>query len=56
MMPRGTASSIVWIIIEIPAWLFLFDDNKIKMARKTGIKRKENPIRSTEEGKRWKRM
>ena len=32
----------------------LFDENKIKMARKPGQKQKENPIACTEEGKRWK--
>ena len=32
----------------------LFDDNKIKMARKPGKKQKQNPVRCTGEGKRWK--
>ena len=33
-------------------WLMLFDDNKIKMARKPGKKQKENPVGFTGEGKR----
>ena len=32
--------------------LLLFDGNKIKMARKTGKKQKENPVGCTGEGKR----
>ena len=34
--------------------LLLFDDNKIKMARKPAKKQKENPVECTGEGKRWK--
>ena len=34
--------------------LFLFDDNKIKMARKPGKKQKKTPVGYTLEGKRWK--
>jgi len=30
----------------------LFDDNKVKMARKPGKKQKENPVECTGEGKR----
>ena len=32
--------------------VLLFDDNKIKMARKPGKKQKENLVRFTGEGKR----
>ena len=32
----------------------MFDDNKVKMARKPGKKQKENPVRRTGEGKRRK--
>ena len=32
--------------------LVLFDDNKVKMARKPGKKQKENPVRYTGESKR----
>ena len=32
--------------------VLLFDDNKIKMARKPGKEKKENPVRCTGEGKR----
>jgi len=32
----------------------LFDDNKIKIARKPGKKPKENLVACTGEGKRWK--
>ena len=32
----------------------LFDDNKIKIAKKPGKRQKENPARCTGEGKRWK--
>ena len=32
--------------------LLLFDDNKIKMARKPGKKQKENPVGFTGKGKR----
>ena len=32
--------------------MLLFDDNKIKMARKPGKKQKENPVGFTGEGKR----
>ena len=35
-------------------WLLLFDDNKMKMARKPGKKQKENPVGCTGEGKRCK--
>ena len=35
--------------------LFLFDDNKIKMARKPGKQLKENPAGCTEEVRRWNR-
>ena len=31
--------------------VLLFDDNKIKMARKPGKKQKENPVGYTREGK-----
>ena len=34
--------------------LLLFDDNKVKKARKPGKKQKENPIGRTGEGKRVK--
>ena len=34
--------------------LLLFDDNKIKMAKKPGEKQKENPVGCTWEGKTWK--
>ena len=34
--------------------LLLFDNNKLKMARKPGKKRKESPVGFTGEGKRWK--
>ena len=34
--------------------LFMFDDNKIKMARKPGKKLKESPVGYTWEGHRWK--
>ena len=33
-------------------WLLLYDDNKVKMARKPGKKRKENPVGCTGEGRR----
>jgi len=32
--------------------MLLFNDNKIKMARKPGKKQKENPVGCTGEGKR----
>ena len=32
--------------------LLLFDENKVKMSRKTEKKRKENPVECTGEGKR----
>ena len=35
--------------------LLLFDDNKIKVARKPGKKQKQNPVGCTREGKRPKR-
>ena len=34
--------------------LLLFNDNKIKIAWKPGKKQKENPVRCTKEGERWK--
>ena len=34
--------------------IMLFDDNMIKMARKPGMKQKENPVGCIGEGKRWK--
>ena len=34
--------------------LLLFDDNKIKTARKPGMKQKENPVGCTGEGMRLK--
>ena len=36
----------------IHPFMLLFDDIKIKMARKSGMKQKENPVGCTEEGKR----
>ena len=35
-------------------FLLLFNDNKIRMARKPGKKQKENPVGCTGESKRWK--
>ena len=35
-------------------WLLLFNDSKIKMARKPEKKQKENLVRCTGEGRRWK--
>ena len=43
-----------WNYFYRPLLLLLFDDNKVKMTRKPGKKRKKNPVRSTEEGKIWK--
>ena len=34
--------------------LLFFDDNKVRMARKHGMKQKENPVGCTGEGERWK--
>ena len=34
--------------------MLLFDDNRVKMARKPGKKQKENPVGCTGERKRWK--
>ena len=34
--------------------MLLFDNNKMKMARKPGKKQKENAVACTGEGKRWK--
>ena len=37
---------------KINQLVLLFDDNRIKMARKSGKKQKENPVGFTGEGKR----
>ena len=34
--------------------MLLFDDNKLKTTSKPGKKQKENPVRYTRIGKKWK--
>ena len=44
------SDSVTWHLLL----LLLFDDNKVKMARKTEKKQKENPVGCTGEGKIWR--
>ena len=49
-----THQTAIPLIVDLGRLLLFFDDNKIKMARKSGKKQEENPVRCTREGKRWK--
>ena len=43
-----------WNKIDLNPCMLLFDDNKVKIARKPGKKQKKNPVGCNGEAKRWK--
>ena len=47
-----TCNILQFLLVEETVILLLFDDNKLKMARKPGKKQKENTVGCTGKGKR----